>query len=166
MEQGGPDNVAIALSTEFEPRRGLTRIESRFGFAQVQIENLPLPLMNSRLEVLESIKEINVPMDFLKLTQSGISFLIAQEHATIVADHLAHLGQNMKIQSGQCIVLVQAPNLRDSEGLLARVVSVAIRSGAPIDHVGDMHDRLLIATTESASLVLVNALKAELGAAS
>ena len=34
--------------------------------------------------------------------------------------------------------------MRDEEGLIARVVSEVIGTGVRVDHLGDMHDRVLM----------------------
>jgi len=41
-------------------------------------------------------------------------------------------------------VLVHAVSIRDEEGLIAGIVHTAIALGIRIDHVGDMHDRMLM----------------------
>ncbi|HLK14112.1 MAG TPA: hypothetical protein VKT78_04850, partial [Fimbriimonadaceae bacterium] len=51
-------------------------------------------------------------------------------------------------------VLVHAVNMRDEEGLIARVVQEVIASGARMDHISDMHDRMLVVVhTEDAGPV-------------
>jgi hypothetical protein len=36
--------------------------------------------------------------------------------------------------------------MQDEEGLVARIISEVIASGESVDHIGDMHDRLLLVT--------------------
>lgn len=40
--------------------------------------------------------------------------------------------------------MVHAVNIRDEEGLIAKIIKAAISTSAHVDHIGDMHDRLLM----------------------
>ena len=46
-------------------------------------------------------------------------------------------------------IMIHAVNIRDEEGLIAMVMREAISEGTAIDHVGDMHDRLLLVVSEA-----------------
>jgi aspartokinase len=130
--------------TVFEKERGVSRIEVRHGYAQVHVSELPAPVPASRLEVLRAIAEAQVSMDFLKLTPSGMSFLVPEDRAEAAERALQSIEGECAIRRGRSIVLVHAVNIRDEEGLIARTIQRAIGSGAQIDHIGDMHDRMLL----------------------
>ena len=130
--------------TEFEKRRGINRVEVREGFAQVHISDLTEPLNDNRLKILESAKNAKISLDFLKLTPDGMSFLVKEDQANSVTSTFKDLGANVAVEPGRHVVMVHAVNMRDEEGLIASIVLQAIKSGAAIGHVSDMHDRVLI----------------------
>lgn len=100
--------------------------------------------MEGRLAVLQRVADARVSIDFLKLTPSGLSFLIPESHCDAVASALKDCDVHTTVRPGRSIVLVHAVNIRDEEGLIARVVQEVIASGARMDHISDMHDRMLV----------------------
>lgn len=134
-----------AAETEFEKQRGISRVELRRGYAQVSIDGFVDQVDARRLEALERVQRAAINIDFLKFTPDGLSFLVASTDSGKV---IAALGDiSFELSEDRNVVLVHAVNMRDEEGLLARIVASAIATGAPIDHLGDMHDRLLIVTS-------------------
>jgi aspartate kinase len=130
--------------TAFEKPRGISGVERKEGFAQVHVSQLSEPMMDQRLRVLEAVAAAGVSIDFVKLTPSGMAFVIPEESAEQVERALTDLSVKFSIRRGRTVVLVHAVNMRDEEGLIARILERAIGSGARIDHVGDMHDRVLM----------------------
>jgi aspartokinase len=152
---GKPTPAVPTQETEFEKPRGVSRIEVRKGYSQVHVFHLPDPVMPARLRVLEAVKEAEVSIDFLKLTPDGLSFLVSQER-TDDAERALQGGEfDIEVQKDRSIVLVHAVNIRDEEGLIAEIVNTAIGSGARVDHVGDMHDRLLMIVPSEQAATLV-----------
>jgi aspartokinase len=135
---------AVLRETEFEKRRGVSNIEVRRGFAQVHISEISGHAMSGRLSALKAIRDAQVSIDFLKLTPSGLSFLVAEEGADAVRKALEGSGFQFTVRGGRSIVLVHAVNMRDEEGLIARIVQTVIGTKVIVDHIGDMHDRLLL----------------------
>lgn len=148
--------------TVFEKRRGVSRVEVRSGFAQVHVTNLAGDVAPARLRVLSQVADSATSIDFLKLTPSGLSFLVPQERAEVVKSILDALTIDFSLRSDRDIVLVHAVNIRDEEGMIASIMQRAIESGATVDHVGDMHDRLLLVVPHSDAERLEQHLKAEL----
>lgn len=134
----------MATETDFEKRRGVSRIEVRDGFAQVHSSRIAEPLMEGRLSVLQRVADARVSIDFLKLTPSGLSFLIPEAQSQAVEHALKDCDVHTTVKPGRSIVLVHAVNIRDEEGMIARVVQEVIASGARMDHISDMHDRMLV----------------------
>ncbi|MBL8047462.1 MAG: hypothetical protein JNJ45_02150 [Chthonomonas sp.] len=151
--------VADQLETAFEKRRGISRLEIRDNLAQIHISQLDGNLADARLEVLKLVADANFSIDFVKLTPSGFSFLVDGSMATQLDDLLKQGGVHFSIAPRQSIVLVTAVNMRDEEGLLARVVSLAIATGAPIAHLADMHDQLLVVTDHDGARTIADRLK-------
>jgi len=146
-----PPKAAIGWGgeTEFEKRRGVSSVEVREGYAQVHVSELGQDIVNERLAVLEAITQTGVSLDFLKLTPSGLSFLVRQEEAESIEECLQPLNVKHTVRPDRAIVLVSAVNIRDEEGLLADLVHRAISSAARVDHISDMHDRLLMVVRAS-----------------
>jgi aspartokinase len=101
--------------------------------------------MDERLRVTQAVAASGVSLDFLKLTPSGLSFLVPEGQAEQVEKTLAPLEVKSSVRRDRSIVLVHAVNMRDEEGMIAKIVQTAISNGARIDHIGDMHDRMLLA---------------------
>lgn len=141
MSGNSPLQIA---ETAFEKRRGISNVEIRAGFAQVHVSRLEHPVMENRLRVLAAVADGGISLDFLKLTPSGLSFVIPEQLADAVAQALGHIDVHYSIKENRHILLVHAVNMRDEEGLIARILVESIASGARVDHVSDMHDRMLM----------------------
>ncbi len=148
--KGERSHSPMNQETAFERPRGVSHIEVREGFAQVHVSKLDEP-STDRLRVLQLVAQAGVSIDFVKLTPTGFSFVIAQNHSESVAAALRpHLAKDdedqphFRIRDDRSIVLVHAVNIRDEEGLIAKIVRSAIATSAHVDHIGDMHDRLLM----------------------
>jgi aspartate kinase len=100
--------------------------------------------MAERLRVLAAVAAQGISIDFLKLTPSGLSFLVPEQDANVVEGALQPLSHHFSVRHDRSIVLVHAVSIRDEEGLIARIVHTAIANGIRIDHIGDMHDRMLL----------------------
>lgn len=152
----------IEPQTEFEKPRGVSRIEVRDGYAQAIVENLAKPVEAARIAILEAITQAGVSIDFLKLAPSSLSFLIPAERAPAVEEALSALGCEYAIKSPRSIVMVYAVNMRDEEGLIARIVSAAIGTGLTLEHLGDSHDRILIVLESADARKLADEIEAKL----
>lgn len=141
---------------DFEKQRGISSVEIRTGFAQVHISDLPEPVRTSRLDALRKVASAGVSIDFLKLTPYGVSFLVAEGEVPKLETAMS--GNTVTISPGMGVVMVHAVNMRDEDGLVASIVSHAIGSGARIEHLGDMHDRLLIVSDLAGSERIKDAL--------
>jgi aspartokinase len=69
------------------------------------------------------------------------------------------------VQKGRDVVMVYAVNMRDEEGLIAGIVLQAIKSGAAISHISDMHDRVLMVVSKEDSMRLKEQLEGNLAGA-
>ncbi len=132
------------LETIFEKQRGISRVESRHGYAQVHVSQIETRVMETRLRVLEGVADAGISMDFLKLTPTGMSFMVREDCSATIEEILAGTGVHFSVRNGRSIVLVYAVNIRDEEGMIANILQTTITTCAKVDHVGDMHDRLLM----------------------
>jgi len=144
---------------EFEKQPGVSKVEVRHGFAQVDISHLQGDLAEARLKVLKLVYDAHISLDFLKLTQSGLAFIVPGDCASSVESALKTVEGEVSVHSTQSIVLVHAVNMRDEEGLIASIVNQVIMTGSTINHVGDMHDRLLLVVETSAADSIANKLR-------
>lgn len=149
--------------TEFEKARGINRIEIREGYVGVLVVNLVEPLMAKRLEVLGSVKDSGISMDFLKFTGDGLSFLIKEGDFGLVKKAFESVGVDSVLRPDESLLVVHAVNMRDEEGLVARVVSEVIATGGRIDHLGDMHDRLMMVMSRADAEEAKKALEVRFG---
>ncbi|MBS1722231.1 MAG: hypothetical protein JSS66_04405 [Armatimonadetes bacterium] len=139
-----PEEAIAVTETEFEKPRGINRVEIRRGYCTAHVTGLQGEISEARVGVLKTIAEAGISIDFLKLTQGGLSFVAPEGMQEQVAQVLESAKVPFDIKGGRCIVLTFAANMRDEEGLIARVVSEVIGTGVEIDHLGDMHDRVLM----------------------
>lgn len=130
--------------TDFEKPRGVSRVEVRDGYAQAIVEGLTPNSSEERLLVLKSMADAGVSIDFLKLASTWLSYLVPAHKAPIVDSAMQSLGVSYQIHAPRSIVMVHAVNMRDEEGLISQIVSTAIGTGLTLEHLGDMHDRMLI----------------------
>lgn len=132
--------------TDFEKQRGINRVEVRTGLTQVHVLDLKVPISKSRLRVLAAVAEAGICLDFLKLTPTGLSFIIPAQDTELISKTLSDEGIANQLATGRAIVLVHAVNIRDEEGMIAGILRRVIETGITVDHASDMHDRILIVT--------------------
>ncbi|MBS1717260.1 MAG: hypothetical protein JSS72_05975 [Armatimonadetes bacterium] len=143
--------MAQVAETSFEKQRGVSSVEVRSGYSQLHLEELATPILSSRLEVLRRMNAAGISLDFMKMAPDGISFLVADGQAAQAQQALEGVQGKLTIHHQCSIVVVYAVNIRDEEGMIARIAQEAIRSDVDVDQIGDMHDRvLLVVPTESA----------------
>lgn len=130
--------------TDFEKRRGISRVEVRDGYTQVHVTGLAEPIAKSRLTVLTLVSTAKVSLDFLKLTPTGMSFVIPSDRTGDIQKTFEQANLQHQMVTDRSIVLVHAVNMRDEEGMVAGIVRRTISAGIAVDHVTDMHDRMLI----------------------
>ncbi len=135
--------------TAFEKRRGISHVELRTGLTQVHVLNLAEPLAKKRLEALKAVANAGISLDFLKLTPTGVSFLIPADKTELISTTLKQADITNQLDTGRSIVLIYAVNIRDEEGMIAGILQRVINAGISIDHASDMHDRILIVAEAS-----------------
>lgn len=143
------DVPSVANETAFEKARGVNRVEIRSGFASARIGGLSGDVQKERLRVLKPVYDSEISFDFLKFAADGMSFVVASDMREKLESVLRGLGVEFEVKGDRAVLSVHAVNMRDEEGLVAKVVSQVIESGANIEHLGEMHDRLLMLMGES-----------------
>lgn len=138
------DVPMVASETAFEKARGVNRVEIRSGFASARIGGLTGDVQKARLAVLKPVYDSEISFDFLKFAADGMSFVVPSDLRERLEEVLTGLGVEFEVKGDRAVLSVHAVNMRDEEGLVAKVVSQVIESGANIEHLGEMHDRLLM----------------------
>ncbi len=151
QQSGSPSSFSKSQisETDFEKQRGISHVEVRTGFTQVHILDLMAPTAKSRLKVMKAVADAKISLDFLKLTPTGMSFVIPANQTQTISDTLSKEKISNELATGRGIVLVHAVNMRDEEGMIAGILRRVIETGIKVDHASDMHDRILIVTDES-----------------
>src|SRR5208283_5391685 len=101
---------------EIENKPGVNRVEVRHGLAQASIYDLEPPVMEGRLRVLQAVADAKISIDFLKLTENGLAFIVPDTLASEVEKVLSETGVRHRVWSVLSTVLVHAVNMRDEEG--------------------------------------------------
>jgi aspartate kinase len=159
LNETSPLKSLQTLETEFEKKRGISSVDSRLGYAQVHISNLLGNVPEARLRVMSALADAGISIDFLKLTPTGLSFLVKNEEGEVVARTVKDVAVDCSIRPNQAIVLVHAVNIRDEEGLVGDIVCAVIGAGIEIQHTGDMHDRLLLVVSESVAQETISVIR-------
>ena len=95
---------------------------------------------------MAAVANAGISLDFLKLTPTGISFIIPADKTESISETLNKDKIENQLATGRGIVLVHAVNMRDEEGMIAGILRRVIETGITVDHASDMHDRILIVT--------------------
>src|SRR5512133_342954 len=96
---------------DFEIRPGVNLVEVRHGHAQAHIFDLPAPVMDERLRVLKAVADAGISIDFLKLTENGLAFIVDESDEKALKDTLTAAGVKNEVWAGVSIVLVHAVNM-------------------------------------------------------
>jgi aspartokinase len=166
LRQDASDRVKDSRGTgetEFEKKRGINAVEVRRGLTRAYVSDLSEPVFESRLAVLRAVREAGLSIDFLKFAHGAMSFVADENDHDRLRAALSKIKAQVEIEGDCCIVSVHAVNMQDEEGLVARIVSEVIATGEGVDHVGDMHDRLLLVTDTKTGERLAKALAEKVG---
>ena len=168
LRQDASDKVKDSRGTgetEFEKKRGIHAVRVRRGLTRAYVCDLPSPVSQARLRILSLVREAGVSIDFLKFAHDAVSFVADEADQAKLEAALKGIEGRVEIEGNCCIVSVHAVNMQDEEGLVAGIVSEVIASGLQVDHIGDMHDRLLLVTDQETGDRLATALEAKIGEA-
>ena len=145
MKSYNPAGPTMRSQTFFETARGISSVEVAYGQALIVVSGIAEKDAEcGRIEALRALAERGVSLDFLKLSPHGLSFILPEGVAEDAVAALQKSGLDAESVLGRVIVTVSAPNIRDESGLVAGIAECVVRSGAAIDHVGDMHSSVQI----------------------
>lgn len=152
-------------SQTFEAQRGISSVETAAGFALVQVFGMPSEdLPQRRIQCLEHLASNGVSFDFLRLSTDGFSFVVPGREAAKVETPLNELGVRFEQLSNQSLVTVSVPNLREENGLLAKIVEIVASTGVQVNSIGDTHTSILILLAANDATSVANVLRSRVGA--
>ncbi len=120
-------------------------MEIAAGFALVQVFGIaPADLLQKRIECMEQLASGGVSFDFLRLSTDGFSFVVPGRDAEKVDAPLNSLKVRFEKIANQSLITVSVPNLREENGLLAKIVELVATTGVQVNSIGDTHTSVLI----------------------
>lgn len=145
--------------TSFETERGISGVSVSRGFSLVIVSGIPEFEPTKRLEAFRVLKDGEISLDFLKLSPTGFTFILAEKDAEKAVAKLCEAGFEANCVPGRAIVTVNAANIRDENGLVARIAQTIVRSNATIEQVGDMHSSVQVVVDEKVADAVEAALR-------
>jgi aspartate kinase len=145
--------------TSFETERGISSVAVSHGFSLVIVSGISELEPKRRLDAFRILKDANVSLDFLKLSPTGFTFILAESDAEKAVGKLCEEGFEANCIPGRTIITVNAANIRDENGLVARIAQTIVRSNATIEQVGDMHSSVQVVVDQKISGAVEAALR-------
>lgn len=128
----------------FERERGISEIrvtpEIAYLFVSVPASEDPAP---HRMRVLEAMRQEEISLFLIKIQPSGISFGIALSNVEKARARIEELGYGLVLRENRVMVSVFAQNMREMFGVMATLAETLYQAGAPIEQIGDAHDRVI-----------------------
>ncbi|SRR5581483_10201470 len=142
----------MEAGTAFETERGISSVQVSHGHALVVVTGIEEAALGARrLDAVRLLAEAEISIDFLKLSLDGFSLVVPQDKGTAVRDLLCDAGFDARVLTDRAILTVNAVNIRDEAGMVARIAQTVVQAGAAIESLGDMHSSvLLVVDSESA----------------
>lgn len=108
-----------------------------------------------RQQMLNLLREAEIPIFFIKLQRSGLSFGVDAERAERARTILEEAGFRVVVKPRRVMVSVFAQNMRELHGVFARIAEVLYEAGVAIEQVSDAHNRITcLIEAERAPLVV------------
>lgn len=133
-------------TASLEAPRGVRQVSVRSGFAQVRVEREGAPSPEWVVTVLRALAEAKVSHKFLKLSSTGLSFIVPGAASSAAREALTG---SVAVDGQVAIVTVECPNVREIAGLVAAIASQALSSEIEVLHSGDMHDRVYLVVRDA-----------------
>ncbi|MFN7017275.1 MAG: ACT domain-containing protein [Fimbriimonadales bacterium] len=140
----------------FERERGVSAITVS-GEATYLFVRVPHPdqLTAQRQQILNLLREAEIPLFLIKLQRHGLSFGVDSEHAARACEVLEASGFRVVVKPKRVMVSVFAQNMRELHGVFAKVAEVLYEAGVAIEQMSDAHNRITcLIEAERAPLVV------------
>lgn len=141
--------------TYFERERGVTQIAVENAVALFTVR------ADSALVVLERLAEARVPINHVKLSTDGLSFVVSENHATACQAALKQANFIYTVQAELAIVRTVAGAMRDLSGVVARIYEALIGVDVSVRLVGDAYDSVFGLVAQADANKAESALRAQ-----
>ncbi|HEY3266448.1 MAG TPA: ACT domain-containing protein [Armatimonadota bacterium] len=130
--------------TSFEKERGVTDVRLDADVAHIVVE-LPEERRtpDQHLDIYKELGKANTPMRLIKMHPGGISFAVERPNLARAEEILTRLGYSWEAADGMVIISIQAINMREMWGVMAKMAETLLDAHVEISQVGDAHDCVL-----------------------
>lgn len=149
----------------FEKQRGVTDVTvvRNLSHALVYFPPDPGECTDCQLRVFQALAEGGIPIYLIKLHDEYLSFVLEMARAAEARKALDTLPLKVSIADSMAIVSVIASNMRDSFGIMARIVEALLGARVEILQTGDSHNSVTCLVRDEQISAAVKALKKEFG---
>lgn len=149
----------------FEKKRGVASLSvvPNLMHVLVILPHDPEECTQCQLKVFRALAETGIPIYLIKLHDGYLSFVIEKGFENSAQDVLKKLNSNFKIFDSMAIVSVIAANMRDSFGIMARIVEAMLTANVKIVQTGDSHNSVSCLISSDQIPMAVAALQKEFG---
>lgn len=140
----------------FERDRGVSAIkvsrEATYLFVRApHAENLTI----QRQQILDRMRNAEIPLFLIKVQRYGLSFAVDSEHADRACAILEQDGFRVTVKPRRVMVSIFAQNMRELHGVFAKIAEVLYEAGVAIEQMSDAHNRITcLIEAERAPLVV------------
>lgn len=140
----------------FERDRGASAIkvsrEATYLFVRApHAENLTI----QRQQILDRMRNAEIPLFLIKVQRYGLSFAVDSEHADRACAILEQDGFRVTVKPRRVMVSIFAQNMRELHGVFAKIAEVLYEAGVAIEQMSDAHNRITcLIEAERAPLVV------------
>lgn len=154
----------MQTQTTLETARGISSVETAGGLSLVVVSGVADDEDRKRLlEAMRVLRDADLSLDFLKIAPHGFSFVLSRKEAERAVYALCEAGFEARALHDRTVIVVNAPNIRDESGLVARIAQLVSQAGATIEHVGDMHSSVHVVVESAKAEAAVGLLRAHVG---
>lgn len=149
----------------FEKQRGVTDVSvvRNLTHMLVTLPGEPGICPNCHLQVLTELAAAGIPIYLIKLHDEYLSFVLDKELGIKAREHLERLPLKVNSADAMATVSVIAANMRDSFGIMARIVEALLSVKVEILQTGDSHNSVTCLIKDEQITAAVKALKKEFG---
>ncbi len=132
---------AVAKHVSFERERGVHEVHLRQDVAHivVMVSGSEGERMEKILRVFHILADNQIPIFFIKLHRSVVTFAVEGEHLDATESALRPLGWEMVVRCGLALVSIHASSMRDLTGSIVTIADAFQEVGARLYGVSDSH---------------------------
>ncbi|MCS7208068.1 MAG: ACT domain-containing protein [Fimbriimonadales bacterium] len=148
----------------FERERGVSAISVSAEVAYLVVRAPHShSLTAQRQQILNLLREAEIPIFLIKLQRNGISFGVDSELAHRACAILEEHGFPVVVKPRRVMVSIFAQNMRELHGVFAKVAEVLYEAGVAIEQMSDAHNRITCLIEAARAPLVVDRLCAAFG---